>query len=272
MPELAEVETIRRGVEAVFVGRLVESAEVTGARSVRRHPPSRLAEVAVGRRLVAAGRRGKYLLLHLEGGDVVVAHMGMSGQMLRAPADSLRLPHTQVTLGFSGGDDLRFVDPRTFGQMFATTAELPELAHLGFDPIAEPIGAADLARRLAGRRTRLKALLMDQRFVAGIGNIYSDEILFAARLGPARPASSLTPAEARRLHRAIGGVLSAAIELRGSSLPDSRYRDLYGETGSYQYRHAVYGRAGRACPRCRSEIARVRYGGRSGFFCPRCQT
>lgn len=275
MPELAEVETIRRGIEAVFVGRRIESVEVTGARSVRRHPAPELVARVSGRDLAGAARKGKYLLLRLDGPDVLVAHMGMSGQMLKAPAGAPRPPHTHVAVGFAGGPDLLFVDPRTFGQMFVATAgpggEVAELAHLGFDPVSQPVTAAELARRLEGRRTRLKPLLMDQRFVAGIGNIYSDEILFEARLAHDRPAASLSRVEVRRLHRSLTDVLEAAIEHRGSSLADAQYRDLFGMAGSYQSRHNVYARAGSPCPRCRTPVSRVRWGGRSGFFCPSCQ-
>jgi formamidopyrimidine-DNA glycosylase len=275
MPELPEVETIRRGIEKIFVGREIESIEVTGMRSVRRHSAEELVDRVTGRRLDDAARKGKFLLMRLDSGDVLVAHMGMSGRMLQVPTGEARLPHTHVALGFAGGIELWFVDPRTFGQMFVSRPGpdglLPELADLGFDPIAEPITAVELGTRLRRRRTRLKPLLMDQRFVAGIGNIYSDEILFAARLAHERISDTLSPAEARRLHTAMNGVLEAAIAARGSSLADAQYRDLYGDIGSYQDNHNVYGRAGQPCRRCRTPVAMVRSGGRSGFFCPRCQ-
>lgn len=275
MPELAEVETIRRGVEKIFVGRRVEAAEVTGARSVRRHPAAELVDKVTGKRLDEARRKGKFLLMHLDSGDVLLAHMGMSGRMLQVPTGEVRLAHTHVALTFTGGIDLWFVDPRTFGQMFVSRPGpdgiIPELADLGFDPIAEPISAAEFGARLRQRRTRLKPLLMDQRFVAGIGNIYSDEILFASRLPHERISDTLRPGEVRRLRAAMNEVLEAAIAARGSSLADAQYRDLYGVIGSYQANHNVYAREAEPCRRCGTPIVRVRTGGRSGFFCPRCQ-
>jgi formamidopyrimidine-DNA glycosylase len=276
VPELAEVETIRRGVDAEFVGRRILEVQASGLRTLRRHQdPSEFVSRVDGRTLAATGRRGKYLLLELDGGDTVVAHMGMSGQLLMTPSAVPVAKHTHVVLGFEGGTDLRFVDPRTFGEVFVATAGgsavMAELAHLGFDPIADGLTPQQLAARLAPRRTKLKPLLMDQRFVAGIGNMYADEILFAARLGHDRTGSSLTPTEVRRLHRAMREVLTAAIEHRGSSLADVQYRDLYGQIGAYQKLHNVYARAGSPCPRCRTPIVRARAGGRSSFFCPKCQ-
>jgi formamidopyrimidine-DNA glycosylase len=273
VPELAEVETLRRDVHSLYVGSRITAVEATGRRSVRRHAdPAEFAARIAGRRLTGTGRRGKYLLMDLEGGDVLVAHMGMSGQLLRAgPADE-RLPHTHVRMAFAGGPDLRFVDPRTFGQMWVATpvgGVVPELAHLGFDPLADA-AAAGFAGLLT-RPTRLKPLLMDQSRVAGIGNMYADEILFAARLRPDRPAASLSATEGRRLHRSAVAVLSAAIADRGSSLADEQYRDLFGELGRYQKRHRVYAREGERCTRCRGTVVRVRAGGRSSFFCPGCQ-
>ncbi|HET6965428.1 MAG TPA: bifunctional DNA-formamidopyrimidine glycosylase/DNA-(apurinic or apyrimidinic site) lyase [Acidimicrobiales bacterium] len=274
MPELAEVETIRRDVERIYLDRKVAGVEVTGLRSVRRHAdPAEFVRRVEGRRLIGTGRRGKYLVLDLDGGDAVVAHMGMSGQLLQAGPEEAPAKHTHVRLAFDEGPDLRFVDPRTFGQMWVTTpqaGEIPELAHLGFDPLEDP----DAERRLqemVRRPTKLKPLLMDQARVVGIGNMYADEILFAARLRPDRPAASLSAPETRRLYRSMVTVLNDAIRHRGSSLADEQYRDLFGELGGYQKLHKVYAREGENCPRCRGTVTRVRWGGRSSFFCPGCQ-
>ncbi len=221
--------------------------------------------------MVGVGRRGKYLLCSLDSGDVWVLHLGMSGQLLLAQesCEPVRV-HTHLRVTFADGAELRFVDPRTFGESWVSRAGVPELAHLGFEPL-EPGGARLLARGLAGTDRHLKPLLLDQRFVAGIGNIYSDEILHAARLRWDRAASSLQSAEVRRLGESMVDVLTAAIEARGSSLSDSQYRDLSGQLGGFQASHRVYAREGQSCLRCGALIVRVRVAGRSSFFCPRCQ-
>ncbi len=275
MPELPEVETIRRDLAEVFVGRRVERVQIEGARTLRRHAdaagvPARM----VGRRLEAVGRWGKYLLLRLDGDAMLVIHLGMSGQLLSAEASAPVGRHTHLTMTWDGGPQLRFVDPRTFGEVFLTSARghVPsELAHLGFDPVVGWIGPTELGRRLAARRTRLKVLLMDQRFVAGIGNIYSDEILWAASLAHDRPADGLSVGETAALSDAMVTTLAEAICHRGSSLADEQYRDLFGRVGSFQGHHRVYGREGMPCGRCETPIVRRKAGGRSGFFCPLCQ-
>jgi formamidopyrimidine-DNA glycosylase len=283
VPELPEVETVRRDLEATVTGRSVIEVQVTGGRSIRRHrSPDDFASRVEGHRILRAGRHGKYLLLSLDGGDVMVVHLGMSGQLLTATPDTPVQPHTHVVLrfdsgspGVSGPNELRFVDPRTFGEIFVGPAlgngRPAELSHLGIDPITEQISAARLGKLLAGRRTRIKPLLLDQRRVAGIGNIYADEMLFEARLRYDRVAAGLSVAEVRRLHRAMVSILAEAIVHRGSSLVDRQYRDLDGRTGDYQNRHRAYGREGLDCDRCRTRIERVTIAGRSAFFCPRCQ-
>ena len=277
MPELPEVETVRRDLEAEFAGRIIGSVTAGGTRTLRRHAtPDEVIGLVRGQRLVAAGRRGKYLTLTLGNGDVVVVHLGMSGQLLKAAAGAPLARHTHFVFGFEGGSELRFVDPRTFGEIFVATpvgpgGALRELSHLGPDPL-EDIGDPDaLAAVLAGRTTRLKPLMMDQTRISGIGNMYADEILFAARLRFDRPALSLRPPDVGRLHRAMHSVLDAAIAHRGSSFADEQYRDLYGELGGYQRLHNVYAREGLACPACASPIERVKFAGRSNFFCPSCQ-
>ena len=274
MPELAEVETIRRDVDRIYRGHRIDRVEVTGLRSVRRHiDPAEFVSRVRGRRLTATGRRGKYLVLHLEDGAAVVAHMGMSGQLLHAAREDQLLKHTHVTLGFEGGPDLRFVDPRTFGQMWVTTpigGEIPELRHLGFDPLEDPRAAKRL-EELVKRPTRLKSLLMDQSRIVGIGNMYADEILFAAGLRPERAAATLSGPETKRLYRSVVSVLNDAIRYRGSSLADEQYRDLFGELGGFQKRHRVYAREGQPCTRCGETIQRMAFAGRSSFFCPGCQ-
>ena len=277
MPELPEVETIRRDIEKEFVNKRIKKVDVTGARSVRRHRTAKdfVARIE-GRKMVGTRRRGKYLLLKLDNGDVLVAHLGMSGQLLRANPKEPIGKHTHVVLWFAGAPQLRFVDPRTFGELFVTAperleAEVPELAHLGFDPIDEQMAWTRFGDMLAARKAKLKPLLMDQRFVAGIGNMYADEILFTAGLRHDRNSDSLTPQEIRRLYRAVVETLQEAIKHRGSSLADEQYRDIFGDVGEFQRLHNVYDRDGEACPRCRSTIVRVKATGRSSFFCPQCQ-
>jgi formamidopyrimidine-DNA glycosylase len=195
----------------------------------------------------------------------------MSGQLLLAAPGDAVAPHTHVVLAFERDRELRFVDPRTFGEMFVTGCDGAELAHLGADPLEDLKGWPDLAERLRARRTKLKPLLMDQRFLAGIGNLYADEILFGARLRHDRASDSLTDAEVRRVYRAMTVTLRSAIEHRGSSLADEQYRDVFGQVGDFQSRHRVYGREGEACRRCRKPIVRIKAAGRSTFLCPSCQ-
>ena len=278
MPELPEVETIRRDLEREVVGRRVKAVEVKGKRSIRRHKSGpEFRGKLEGRRVSSVRRAGKYLLIGLDGDDVLVVHLGMSGQLLRAKGvkDPLE-KHTHVVITFTQGGQLRFVDPRTFGEMFITAADeltshVPELAHLGFDPLEDVMSWDRFGLLLAERPTALKTLLMDQRFVAGIGNIYSDEILFAAGLRYDRPSNSLSAQEIRRLYRSMIETLTEAVKYRGSSLADEQYRDLYGEVGKYQGLHQVYDREGKACRRCRNSIVKVKVNGRSAFLCDHCQ-
>lgn len=280
MPELPEVETVRRDLAATVSGRRVERVEATGLRTVRRHgDPAVLVEGVTGRTITAVHRHGKYLLVELDGGPAaVVVHLRMSGQLRWAPdgAAAARAPHTHVVLGFEDGAELRFVDPRTFGEVYVTAwrpggAPPPELAHLGPDPLASPVTAAALGALLAGRRVAVKARLLDQRALAGLGNIYGDEVLFEAGVRPGRAAGSLRPAEVRRVAAAIGPVLERAIALRGSSLADEQYVDLFGRTGRAQEAHRVHAREGQPCPGCGRAIVRGVVGGRSAYWCPRCQ-
>jgi formamidopyrimidine-DNA glycosylase len=277
VPELPEVETIRRDIEKEFVNKRIKKVDVTGARSVRRHHTAKdFVARTEGRKVTGTRRRGKYLLLQLDSGDVLVTHLGMSGQLLRANPKEPTGKHTHVVLTFTGAPQLRFIDPRTFGEMFVTTperleAEVPELAHLGFDPIDQQMAWTRFGELLAARKGKLKPVLMDQRFVAGIGNMYADEILFAAGLRHDRPSDALTAQEIRRLYRSVVETLQEAIKHRGSSLADEQYRDLFGDVGEFQRLHNVYDREGEACPRCRSTIVRIKANGRSSFFCARCQ-
>jgi formamidopyrimidine-DNA glycosylase len=278
VPELPEVETVRRGIEDTVIGRRISEVKVLGRRTVRRQSPAELTDRLLGRRFVAARRRGKFLLLSLDDGAVLVVHLRMTGQLLFF-GDRDKPPlaaHTHLTVALDDGSELRFVDPRTFGEWFVTAGlddrGVPlELEHLGRDPLLEGLPSAYLASRFAGRRARLKALLTDQSVIAGIGSIYADEICFRAKLRPDRLGGSLTPTELAFLARAARSVLGEAVKSRGSSLRDKRYRDLAGELGSYQGRHAVYDRAGEPCPRCGRAVVRLKIGARSAYCCEGCQ-
>ena len=278
MPELPEVETIRRDLEREVAGKKIKEVEVHGLRSIRRHGTKKKFTSALdGRKINSVGRKGKYLQLKLDDGNVLVIHLGMSGQLLRAKSAREKMPkHTHVVIVFTQGGQLRYVDPRTFGELFVAAPEdidkeVPELAHLGIDPLEDAMSWAVFGRMLQAKKTKLKPLLMDQKFVAGIGNIYSDEILWSAGLRHDRASDSLTSQEVRRLYRAMVETLQDAVKYRGSSIADEQYVDLFGEIGQYQTHHNVYAREGLACSRCRTTIERVKLANRSSFFCPGCQ-
>jgi len=278
MPELPEVEVVRRDLEREVVGRKIKAVEVDGMRSVRRHHNRKqFTSRLVDRKITGVERRGKYLLLRLDGDDVLVVHLGMSGQLIRAKSSRDPMPkHTHVVFTFTQGGQLRFVDPRTFGEMFVTEADdiekqVTELAHLGIDPLETAMSWEYFGSMLAQRHAKLKPLLMDQKFIAGIGNIYSDEILWGAGLRWDRMSDALTSEEVRRLYRSMMETLQEAVKHRGSSLADEQYVDLFGRPGEYQQFHNVYAREGQSCPRCRHVVVRERVSGRSTFFCSACQ-
>jgi formamidopyrimidine-DNA glycosylase len=299
VPELPEVETLRQDLAKEVVNKKIKTVSVTNGRSVRRHPSAKhFRALLEGRTIKTVGRLGKYLLLTMESKDTLVIHLGMSGQLLRVKSGREPKPkHTHVVITFTQGGELRYVDPRTFGEMFvsvpspdapagngaglptgvasadgaALRRQVPELAHLGFDPIEDLMSWDRFGLLLRQRRTGLKALLMDQEFVAGIGNLYSDEILFSAGLRYDRPSDGLSATEVRRLYRAMVETLTDAIKHRGSTLVDEQYRDLFGEAGDYQGSHQVYDREGEPCRRCRNAIVRAKVAGRSTFYCEHCQ-
>jgi formamidopyrimidine-DNA glycosylase len=299
VPELPEVETLRLDLAKEVTGRRIKAVSVANGRSVRRHPSAKhFRALLEGRTIKSVARLGKYLLLALDSGNTLVVHLGMSGQLLRVKSAKEPKPkHTHVVITFTQGGELRYVDPRTFGEMFvsvpkpaepgaaapasssgaaasdgaAMRRQVHELAHLGFDPIEDMMSWDRFALLLRQHHAGLKALLMDQQFVAGIGNLYSDEILFAAGLRYDRQADELSTTETRRLYRSMVETLAEAIKHRGSTLADEQYRDLFGEVGDYQGSHQVYDREGQPCRRCRNTVVRVRAGGRSTFFCEHCQ-
>jgi formamidopyrimidine-DNA glycosylase len=275
VPELPEVETVRSGLERLVVGRRIETAEVLHPRAVRRHEagPADFAARLRGRRLDAARRRGKYLWLPT-GEDALLAHLGMSGQLLVGPPDEPLSAHVRVRFTFDdGGPDLRFTDQRTFGHLLlaADGAELPPvIAHIAPDPLEEAFDPAVLAARLRRRRTGIKRALLDQSLISGVGNIYADEALWRARLHFARAADRLRPAEFARLVEAVREVLGEALTAGGTSF-DSLYVNVNGESGYFDRSLNVYGRAGEPCPRCGTPIRRDPFMNRSSYTCPVCQ-
>jgi formamidopyrimidine-DNA glycosylase len=277
MPELPEVETLVGELRPHLVGRTVVACDLRFPAIVRHPEPERFAAVLAGRRIEALSRRGKYVLHHLAGqpGECVllVVHLGMTGQWRCVPADTPEPDHLHAVLALDDGRQLRYRDPRRFGRLLlGSEADLiaaRKLPRLGPEPLDPAFTAAALYRRLHIRRAPLKALLLDQMVVAGVGNIYADESCFRARVRPDRPGGDLSRRAVGRLHAALSGLLREAIANRGSSV-DS-YRDAWGEMGGEQGLLQVYGRGGQPCPRCGRTLSTVRLAGRTTVYCRRCQ-
>jgi len=269
MPELPEVETLRRGLAQTLVGRRI-SAVMVHERRLRRPLARSFARSLVGRRIDAVGRRAKYLLVELDDGATWLVHFGMSGTLVVVPSSTPRRLHTHVVVTLDDGRVLHFHDPRRFGLMrVGRAADLAELAGLGVEPLEPAFSASYLHAAARRQRRTVKSMLMDQRFVVGIGNIYASEILFAAGVRPTRHTARLSRADAERIVVATSAVLAEALAARGSSISD--YRDERGEPGDFQNRFRVYERAGAPCIRCGTAIRRKVIVGRSAFYCPRCQ-
>ncbi|MQA09467.1 MAG: bifunctional DNA-formamidopyrimidine glycosylase/DNA-(apurinic or apyrimidinic site) lyase [Pseudonocardiaceae bacterium] len=295
MPELPEVEVIRRGLGEYVVGRTIGQVEVLHPRAIRRHVPgpADFAARLAGREVVAARRRGKYLWLELSGpadtagdefvtgalqGEALLAHLGMSGQLLVQPAEAADEKHLRVRLRFAdGGPQLRFVDQRTFGgftlaesvSVEGTLLPLP-IAHIARDPLDPGFRPAEVVRALRRRRSEIKRALLDQSLISGIGNIYADEALWRSRLHGTRPTEKLTTAQGMGLLDAVTAVLTEALEAGGTSF-DPLYVNVNGESGYFDRSLAVYGQRDRPCPRCGSPIRREPFMNRSSYSCPRCQ-
>ncbi len=275
MPELPEVEVVRRGLEQQVLGRAIESVELLHPRAVRRHAAGAddFAAALAGRSFDAARRRGKYLWLPA-GDDALLAHLGMSGQLLIGDPGRPLSPHVRARFAFrDGGRDLRFTDQRTFGHLSYAPggAVLPAaIAHIAPDPLEPGFDLAALTARLRTRRTGIKRALLDQSLVSGIGNIYADEALWRQRLHWARAADGLRRADVERLIAAVREVFSEALGAGGTSF-DSMYVNVNGDSGYFERSLAVYGREGQPCPRCGAPVRREAFMNRSAFSCPRCQ-
>jgi formamidopyrimidine-DNA glycosylase len=273
MPELPEVETIARSLEPRIKGRAIAGIELLYRPLLRGGRPGRLAGL-IGRRVFGVRRRGKMLLIEIEGGRTLVFHLKMTGQFLFAPVPEPRDKHVRLAIRFEDGrNELRFRDVRKFGFLLCLEGDPErsgsELSGLGPEPLE--VGLPDFASILKARRGRIKSLLLDQTRIAGIGNIYADEMLFDARIHPERPASSLRADAVLRLFLSMKMILSLAIEAGGSTLADEAYRDADGNAGDFQFAHKVYDRTGEPCVVCGAPIRVKRIGGRSSHFCPSCQ-
>jgi formamidopyrimidine-DNA glycosylase len=281
MPELPEVETVARGLRRAILGRRIVS--VTLGKTDFIDDPVALEEHLPGRQIEAVERYGKFMLLRLsaaaEGGRIptngdaepasLLVHLGMTGQIAPVPSAQPREKHTHVCLLLDDGRELRYTDARRFGRIaYLTEAPLAEeLLGFGADPLE--VSNEEFASRIRGRRARIKALLLDQSVLRGVGNIYADESLWKAKIHPARIGMKLSKKEAETLRRVLQEILQKAIVMRGSSISD--FLDAEGEPGEYQRHHRAYGREGKACYRCKSSIRRGIVAGRSSYFCPKCQ-
>jgi formamidopyrimidine-DNA glycosylase len=273
MPELPEVETVVRGLRPALVGRKIVSVRL-GKTDFIDHPEALVARLP-GCRIADVRRHGKLIMLRLERAESgarpghLLIHLGMTGQLVTRRAAEPPAPHTHVFLQMDDGRELRYTDIRRFGR-FALVAEPqiePVFARLGADPLE--VSEAEFRRLLAGRRAMIKALLLDQRVLRGLGNIYTDESLWRAKIHPRRRAERLGGGEVHRLLEAVRRILREAIRLRGSSV--SNYVDANGERGEFQLRHRIYDREGKGCFRCGALVRRSIVAGRSSYFCPRCQ-
>jgi len=275
MPELPEVETVARGLQREVAGRRIlsitigKSDFIDNAAEIERELPGRI--------IREVRRYGKFLLLRLTAAEqagqqddqsALLVHLGMTGMLWPRPVSEPQLKHTHVVMLLDDGRELRFIDARRFGRIAYLAKEVlqKELLRFGADPLE--VGLQEFLKRM-DRRARVKALLLDQRVLRGVGNIYADESLWKAKIHPAHLGARLSPAQMKELYRALQDILKKAIVLRGSSISD--FLDADGQPGEYQRHHRVYGREGKSCARCKSLIRRVIVAGRSSYFCPNCQ-
>lgn len=284
MPELPEVETYVRELEPDLRGRTVTGVIIRWPRIIAAPTPDAFVRDIIGQRFATFGRRGKYMRFGLvrnnpevgkeEVGDTLIVHLRMTGKLQVKAGEAEPDKHAHVILDLDDGRRLHYSDPRKFGRIWLVPDPEPVFRKLGPEPLGDAFTAAAFAERLHGRRASIKALLLNQSIVAGVGNIYADEALFLAGVHPARPGGELTSEEIARLHAAIRAILAQAIEAHGSSLGDSslqNYQRPGGESGDFQERHRVFQRTGQPCPVCGTPIERIVLAQRSTHFCPRCQ-
>jgi formamidopyrimidine-DNA glycosylase len=274
MPELPEVETVARGLQKTIAGRRIVS--VTLGKTDFIDNPESVERQLPGRKIRVVERYGKFMLLRLadaapgEEEAALLVHLGMTGMLLPLPASQIHAKHTHVVMLLDDGRELRYVDPRRFGRIAYLAGEVlrKELLRFGSDPLEA--GFAEFEKRVAGRRARIKALLLNQQVLRGVGNIYADESLWRAKIHPAQLGQNLRKQQVKLLYQSLQHILREAIALRGSSISD--FLDAEGQPGEYQRHHQVYGREGERCFRCKTEIRRGVVAGRGSFYCPACQS
>jgi formamidopyrimidine-DNA glycosylase len=278
MPELPEIETLRRGLERETVGRRIKSAEVKGTGLVSGHGTKKAFQTRLeGAKIKGVERKGSLLVATLDSNDQLVFDLGETGHLARSTPKDAPETGTQLVVTFTQGGQLRLVDPESASQAFVVEAgslvdEVPELASLGLDPVAAPVSWTAFAQSLVNRRdAKLKALLLDQSFVVGLGDLYTDEILYEAGLKPDREVRTVSTMEIRRLYRALVETLHEATKHHGTSLEAHPFVDLHGKEGSFQESLQVWDRAGEACRRCRGTVAKMRVANRTTYACPSCQ-
>jgi formamidopyrimidine-DNA glycosylase len=270
MPELPEVETIKNCLRPQVVGRRLTGATLHWPRVVRQPSPEEFCRRLAGQTIEDVGRRGKYLIFHLTGRERLIVHLKMTGVLLIQPSTAPLDPHTRAILHLDDGADIRFCDQRKFGAMWLVENELAVVGKLGPEPLEDAFTPEILAAILKRHSIPVKALLFDQNMIAGIGNMYADEALFAARISPLKPAAEISKNETKRLHRAIRDVLTAAIGHGGASV--NTYQQPNGERGLAHFFFQVAHRRGERCYVCGTPIERVVVRARGTYFCPRCQT
>ena len=273
MPELPEVETIRRRLEPALVGRRFEHVEILDGRLTRPLDPEQVTAELQGERVAAVDRRGKYLIVGFESGRALLIHLRMTGTVLHGvdPVEGAG-PHMRAVVRLDDGSDVIYRDVRRFGTwLLAEPGELHDYlaVRLGREPLSAAFTSKRLAEELRGRKAPVKATILDQRRLAGVGNIYADEALWRARVDPRRPAGELEEAELRALHRGIRASLNAGLARQGATLRD--YRTPDGDSGAMQHEFRVYGREGEPCDRCGAPIEKIRVAGRGTWYCPGCQ-
>ena len=271
MPELPEVETVARGIRPSLVGRTISNVEVDWARSVVDLDPEEFARRLTDREVLGVERRGKWIVILLAGGGALLVHLRMSGRLIWDSCIDPDDPHVRARFTLDSGEALCFSDTRKFGRLRLVEDAASALSDLGPEPLSDDFTIERFAEMLAGRKGRIKSMLLNQRFIAGLGNIYTDESLWRAGIHPLRPANSLSPTDTKKLYHAIRCLLSDAVASGGTTLRDARYVSSDGRAGEFAQELAVYGRAGEPCPLCGEAIVRIRVGQRSTHFCPKCQ-
>lgn len=278
MAELPEVETLRRQLERDVVGRKVKTVEVHDTKVIPRHSTKKqFAGMLEGAKLKSLIRRGTFLIFTLDTGDRLIVQPGLGGQLRKTASKDDLADGTAVVITFTQGGQLRYIDPRRTGELWILTPEqvaegVDEIELLGYDVVDQPVPWADFAKLVLQRSVKLKTLLTDEDLLTGIGNVYSDEILYDAGLRYDRLSDSLSVQEVRRLYRSVVEILHDAIKHGGTTLTDDGWHDLHGDVGGYTDHHQVHARDGEPCRRCRDVISKAKFGGKTTWFCEQCQT